>query len=337
MNAAAVSQTAIEVGADCPARTGEEARRAVNGSSSGRRFKAGLHIEGHGVPAPPASRGSGPLASTIGVFANSVRLFVTVGVMALAKRQWLGSLMFERVLLVLGVGVLMGLAGPFGSYPPLSTPVRYGVWIGFVSAGFIAATAAHRLVRETRLTLPHPWVRPVIVALASAAPMTFLVAWVISLVRPGHTVAPLAIPSLFVAVSAMQLLIVVLLLRDRRERSEPVAVAVDDRRAGFPEPMLARLPNRLGRKIVALQAEDHYLRLHTELGSDLILMRLSDAVGQIDRNLGLQVHRSWWVANGAIAEVEKDGQRTLLRLHNGLRVPVGRTYLAAARTAIAAG
>jgi DNA-binding LytR/AlgR family response regulator len=44
---------------------------------------------------------------------------------------------------------------------------------------------------------------------------------------------------------------------------------------------------------------------------------------------GARVHRSWWVARGAA--VRLDGQTLVLR--NGLSVPVGRTYLQAAREA----
>ena len=37
-----------------------------------------------------------------------------------------------------------------------------------------------------------------------------------------------------------------------------------------------------GAEIFAVEAEDHYLRLHTSRGSDLILMRLSDAVAELE-------------------------------------------------------
>lgn len=46
--------------------------------------------------------------------------------------------------------------------------------------------------------------------------------------------------------------------------------------------------------------EDRYLRIHTDGGSDLILMRLRDAVGELAGADGLQVHRSFWVARAAV-------------------------------------
>ena len=41
---------------------------------------------------------------------------------------------------------------------------------------------------------------------------------------------------------------------------------------------------------------------------------------------GRQVHRSWWVAEGAIASVERNGGRPVLVLRNGLRVPVSKSF-----------
>ena len=78
--------------------------------------------------------------------------------------------------------------------------------------------------------------------------------------------------------------------------------------------------------LLALQMEDHYLRIHTALGSDLILLRLRDALAELGPERGLQVHRSWWVANGAVASVERSAGRAVLVLHNGLQVPVSKSF-----------
>ncbi|HEU0310376.1 MAG TPA: LytTR family DNA-binding domain-containing protein [Sphingomicrobium sp.] len=226
--------------------------------------------------------------------------------------------------------MLLGFAGPFGSYPPLSPPVRYAFWIGMVFAGYAAALAAEKLVPETSFSRPE--LRLVAVAIASALPLTFVAAWAISLVRPGHLYQPLQLPALFGAVAVVQLAIVFTLLRKSSLSPQPPPAPNKDKPRPFPRALLSRLPNRLGGEIVALQAEDHYLRVHTTLGSDLVLMRLSDAVATIEPDLGLQVHRSWWVAQDAICEIMRSDHRTHLKLRNGLLVPVGRTYSAAVRS-----
>jgi DNA-binding LytR/AlgR family response regulator len=96
-----------------------------------------------------------------------------------------------------------------------------------------------------------------------------------------------------------------------------------------------RLPPGIGSDIIALETEDHYLRVHAVDGSALILMRMADAVALLDPRLGAQVHRRWWVAEGAVAGVRTEGQKLSLCLINKTLVPVGRTFSAAARARFA--
>ena len=250
--------------------------------------------------------------------------------MQFTMRQRLAQPLARRAALVLCVGVLLGFAGPFGSYPPLSAPVRYAFWIGMVSAGYAAALAAEKLVPEKSILRPE--LRLGAVAIASALPLTFVAAWAVPFVRPGHVYQPLQLPALFGAVAAVQLAIVFTLLRKSNVPPQPSPTQNRVTSGSFPRVLLSRLPNRLGEEIVALEAEDHYLRVHTTLGSDLVLMRLSDAVAAIEPDFGLQVHRSWWVAHDAICEIIKSKQRSHLKLRSGLVVPVGRTYSAAVRS-----
>ena len=79
--------------------------------------------------------------------------------------------------------------------------------------------------------------------------------------------------------------------------------------------------------------EDHYLRVHTSEGSDVILCRMEDAARELAGAQGLRVHRSYWVARAAIREVRRRGKQPLLVLENGLEVPVGRTYAPRVREA----
>jgi hypothetical protein len=270
------------------------------------------------------------LTSTTGNFANSLWRFGDAGRMPFTMRQRLSWPLARRAALVLGIGVLFGFAAPFASYPPLSAPVRYAFWIGMAFAGYAAALAAEKLIPEP--STPRPELRLGAVAIASALPLTFVAAWVVPLVRPGHMYQPLQLPALFGAVAVVQLAIVFTLLRKSSAAPRPPAAPGRIASGMFPRALLSRLPSRLGEEIVALEAEDHYLRIHTTLGSDLVLMRLSDAIAAIEPDLGLQVHRSWWVAHDAICEIIRSEQRTQLKLRNGLLVPVGRTYTAAVRS-----
>lgn len=83
--------------------------------------------------------------------------------------------------------------------------------------------------------------------------------------------------------------------------------------------------------ILAVQAEAHFIRVHTTRGQDLIHHRFGEAVQALAALPGERVHRSWWVAADAIDQRASNG--TSLRLVNGLEVPIGRTYMMDARRA----
>lgn len=89
-----------------------------------------------------------------------------------------------------------------------------------------------------------------------------------------------------------------------------------------------RLPIQFQKSaILALESEDHYLRVHLETGSTLILLRLSDAIAELSALDGQQTHRSWWVSRSAVSRAKRAGTKGMLTLSNGLEVPVSRTYI----------
>lgn len=231
----------------------------------------------------------------------------------------------------LAMGVMLGFAKPFSATPPLSAPVRYAFWVSMVFIGYGAVWAARKLIPQTSVS--NPSLRLFLAALGSAAPITFVSAWVIPFIRPGHPAFDLAqLLTLFLIVATVQVAIACVLFRKPEADRFPQSPPVKEGSELFPRALVSRLPERLGREIIALEAEDHYLRVHTTLGSDLVLMRLSDAIAAIGPNVGLQVHRSWWVAQAAICEAVRSEQRSQLKLKNGLLVPIGRTYSAAVRS-----
>jgi len=88
-----------------------------------------------------------------------------------------------------------------------------------------------------------------------------------------------------------------------------------------------RLPPHLRQaRLLAIEAEDHYLRAHTDAGSDLVLLRLTDAISELDSLPGARTHRSWWVARAAVNAACIENGRTMLTLTNNLTVPVSRTF-----------
>ncbi|HEY0627354.1 MAG TPA: LytTR family DNA-binding domain-containing protein [Allosphingosinicella sp.] len=245
--------------------------------------------------------------------------------------------------MALPLGLLLGFLGPFGSYPAYPTATRYAFWLGLTAMGVVAAVAAEALLPVS--IFRSRAIRTGAVALVSALPMMFVVAWTMSLLQPGRVFMPQQLPALFGAVAAVQLLIVyaATIVAPKVDDADPVgrAPALAEPSveavppAAFPTALLSKLPPGVGSEIIALETEDHYLRVHTSAGSALILMRMADAVAMLDPRLGAQVHRRWWVAERAVTQVQRDGQKLCLCLTNGIAVPVGRTFLGVARARFA--
>lgn len=103
---------------------------------------------------------------------------------------------------------------------------------------------------------------------------------------------------------------------------QPTAI-VDATEAEIAPALLDQLPPHLRGPILCLENEDHYVRVHTAQGSALVLIRMRDAVAQLEGQ-GARVHRSWWVARGAVAGAVRQDRNWKLRLVDGRDVPVAR-------------
>jgi hypothetical protein len=235
---------------------------------------------------------------------------------------------------VLGLCVVMAVIGPFGSYQlaGLGTRLLYftatGVlsWLQIIGCAVLLASLEmfDRWPITARMALAG-----VVGAVPTTAEIIVLHTW---LIRP---IPWSAAPHIFLETVFLAVVISVLIGLFYERRLHAVADAERARIASVPgvEPQgvvapdfFRRVPPALGRDLLALEMEDHYLRIHTAQGSDLILLRLRDALGELGRERGRQVHRSWWVAVGAVASVERNAGRSTLVLRNGLRVPVSKSF-----------
>jgi DNA-binding LytR/AlgR family response regulator len=214
-----------------------------------------------------------------------------------------GRLAYFGILTVLNWVQIVVLAAWFGQIEPID---RWPVAARMALVGFLTAIpgTAEVIVVHSWLNRPIPW---------SAA-------WQIFPDSAFLTIAIAVVMGLFVE---QRLRANADAERERvasLPRSDPTTDPTAD-----PTDFFRRIPPALGRDLLALEMEDHYLRIHTALGSDLILMRLRDAMGELGPARGRQVHRSWWVSEGAVASAER-GAKPHLMLRNGLKVPVSKTY-----------
>lgn len=243
-------------------------------------------------------------------------------------RAWT-SPRFASVYGAIALGMFLGFAGPFGSFQSLAAPARYAFWFALVAAGYGLAVATLQLLRPATPFARLPTVAAIVsVGLVSTLPMMFVVAWALDMVFARST-PPRELASLYASVASVQLVIsgIASWPSLAQARTAPSADLNADQ-------FFERVPERLGRDLVALEAQDHYVMVHTRRGSALVSMQLGEAMQLLPPQLGLQAHRRWWVAREAVAGVRREGAQTLLDLAGGLTVPVGRTYLAAVRSGL---
>ena len=228
---------------------------------------------------------------------------------------------------VLLLSVVMAVTGPFGTYWTMSVWARlaYFCSLGLVNWVQILVLAAWfgRLEPIDRWPV---YARMTLVGLIGSVPGSLEV-----IVAHNWFAQPIpwrAFPYIYPDNAFLTVVISVLVGLFIEQRLHAKADAERARVAELPQAgpdFFRRIPPALGHELLALEMEDHYLRIHTAVGSDLILLRLRDAMAELGPTRGRQVHRSWWVAEGAVAESER-GTRPLLVLRNGLKVPVSKSF-----------
>jgi hypothetical protein len=230
----------------------------------------------------------------------------------------------------LAAGVVLALTGAFGM-GGTSLLFRLGYWLPVMLGGALWGHLCSRLVERHLDMDRRPWLAVVALTLVISGPLAIMV-WVVTglffdddrsvtLARLPDFLGPVLIVT--GALSALNVFLA-------RTPVQTHAAAAGARPARF----LDRLPFKLrGSLIRAVQSEDHYLRIHTDRGSDLILMRLSDALTELEGLEGAQTHRSWWVAKDAVRGVSRGDGRATLTLEGGIEAPVSRRYAKALREA----
>ncbi|MEC9345835.1 MAG: LytTR family DNA-binding domain-containing protein [Pseudomonadota bacterium] len=245
--------------------------------------------------------------------------------------------------IVLSVAALAAMIGPFGTFVDMTVVERIQYWFGIVALNWLQ-------VRAIRYGLDRlgggrfPLATTVAGALLASIPATFEVFWLERHFRPEAAGVPPFLwlyPQIAILTLAISLPVFRILQNRDRAAMETADIAVPpppstapagESLAGGEPPasasrFLERLPDRLGDTIHCLQAEDHYVRVYTPAGNDLVLHRFSDAVAELDGIDGLQVHRSWWIARAAVDDVVRRERKIFLKLGNGLEVPVSRRFV----------
>ena len=236
------------------------------------------------------------------------------------------------------LSVIISIAGPFGTFGGMVWPLRLAYWAALIGLS-IPVHAAIRLLIDRRLAGSSFWARSALMGLVFSGVFTPMV-WLLT--QPLHHRGMVDLMPVWVMLlvnllaSALVRAVQFLWRHELMDRSgagpvmqvPPVLPLVN---ADVPEPVAApRLLQRLdqGKRgaVQHLSVRDHYVVVQTDHGQSTLLMRFADALAELDGIDGMRVHRSHWVARGAVAGQERIAGKLHLRLSDGKLVPVSRPY-----------
>lgn len=220
--------------------------------------------------------------------------------------------------LIAGLAMVLTLVVPDRA----TVPVRFMFW-GLVVA--LTYAVGHLVHAQAEARLTNRPAKVTISALVTAIGATLVVlglGWVILSDMPtGRALAGAAVNIATIAT----IISVMVHLLDKHGQNP------------LPAPQRCILLDRLALDkrgaLLALSVEDHYVRVRTTKGEDILLMRLSDAIKETGDTRGLQVHRSHWVALDAVVAARRKGDGAVLTMRTGPDIPVSRTKLAAIKEA----
>ena len=216
----------------------------------------------------------------------------------------------RRLILATSASLLATLAGPFGT-EELTISARLMFWAGVPGFAFLFWELWFALGRRRTWSWKETLSRGLL-------PMTILVLAMIDLMwralwednLPDHA-------AVWWRVAAVSLVLI-------------LPIILFGRRASPPEPM-ARFPGTAIdlTAIVAIAAEDHFVRLYLADGTDwLIYGRFADALSHMSRVCGEQINRGIWVADMYRRGAKYENRRWQISVRGSRWLPVSRSRVA---------
>jgi hypothetical protein len=232
------------------------------------------------------------------------------------------------LLLLAGVGLVMAELGP---YRTLDTPqlLRTAYWLlAVIGSGLVGIVVDEALGPRIRGF----WLRIATVSLAITPPVTLFI-YALNASMLGLPRRPWLLPQLGWQVLVVMLLVMTLRALAWRRIVETRTIVMPPLPEAERAFRLRLSAKRRAARLIAIEAEDHYVRVHTDSGSELVLMRFSEALEELTQAYGYRLHRSWWAAAEAIEAVRWKRGGGEARLAGGISAPVSRHYAAALKQA----
>ena len=255
-----------------------------------------------------------------------------MGVLSFPSRLRIGRTGPAEFVALVAIGAFLASIGAFDSRGGYTS---YLYWIIVMVGGGVIGALIEPMLWRIPWLAERPW-RLMAAQAVGMTPWIAVFVWLVSGLWFGEGLAPWRWFALLTPVFIIDVGVVVMAWLIRRGVAGVAAPVV--REDAPPPAMREKLPPKLARAaLVAVEAEDHYLRVHTDAGAALILMRLTDALAALEGRAGFRTHRSWWVARDAVEQARFARGRGELTLAGGLKVPVSRAYAAQVRAVDWAG
>lgn len=222
------------------------------------------------------------------------------------------------------LGLTMAVIGPYGtSQMPLAARTLY--WLACIIGGGAIGIGVDEAVGRRLRAL---WARIAATSVLMTPAVASLVLAVGAAVTPERFRPPISVGFLgqVLVMAALVTTLRALTWRPPRtvvQTQVVVTPPLPEAEAAFRSRLSAK---RRGARLIAVQAEDHYVRVHTDKGDELLGLRFTDALAELSRAHGFQTHRSWWLAADAIESVRWRSGVGQARLAGGLTAPVSRIH-----------
>ncbi len=228
---------------------------------------------------------------------------------------------------------LLGIVtGPFGTLQNYSLEMRLVYWPLLIAASILIGTAARTIIESVlklQSLVAQASVQAALIVLFLAPPLYAGTLWL----SRRNDLAPPILHQMALLIFGTSLGISAIRFALGNDENEAEAQAPSP---AFEPRLFLRLPEDMRAPLLRLSVRDHYVDVFTEAGEASLLIRLGDAILETEGVEGTRVHRSHWVAAAAIVGSVTAPGKFALVLKDGARVPVSRTYRAAAESMLAA-
>ena len=235
----------------------------------------------------------------------------------LALREWVEHLNQRTVFIILfGVALVLGVSGPFGTSETIQPLPRLLYWAGSCIATYGIGSYAAFFAQQV---YPHQTgARHATAILFGTLAITIFLFIFNGLFSMRLPETALDMLTLFAQTGLIVATVngVLAFYNNNKKSLQPTETVR----------VLQRLPIEKRGELISITVMDHYVEVTTTRGKHLILMRFNDAIAEIPPQLGLQIHRSYWVASDQVQAHRRDGKQLLLITTAQDALPVSRRY-----------